>query len=106
MTTLAKIIENIALVDSKIDELYSFTDYPYKKGHVICVNKSLDIWECSKKNARMISTQNSKHTRLIEQLKHECIKTDFPRYTVLTLLVANGMQIDIAEEYVKEWIGE
>jgi hypothetical protein len=102
---IKNIIKNISIVDLRISELDSYTDYPYKAGHVICVNKRLDIWESSKKNANMISTQNSKYERLITQLKTICLKQDLPSDAILTLLVDNGMPIETAYEYVNEWFG-
>ena len=101
MKSMRNIIKNIALVEARINELDSYTNYPYKAGHVVCVNKRLDIWETSKKNASMVSTQNCKLDRLVNQLKSEVSDSD--QDYVLNELVENGMQVDIAYEYVRDW---
>ena len=93
----------MALVDLKLEELNSFTEHPYKAGHMICIDKKVDAWEPSKRNGNMLNTQYKINEKLVTELKKQCLELDLPRLTVLNLLVDNEMPIEEASEYIDEW---
>lgn len=96
MKTLKTIIKQLKAVDQRISELYSYQDCPYKQGHMICVNRSLDVWEPSKKNKNMLNTQYNKQTILTNELTNIINKDDLTEKELIQLLVDNDMQVDEA----------
>ena len=82
------IIKKMALVDLKIADI-----------------NSLDAWEPSKKNGKMLDAQYSNLEKLVTELKKRCLKIDFPIFTVLNVLVDNGMPIEEASQRIDEWFG-
>ena len=82
------IIKKMALVDLKIADI-----------------NSLDDWEPSKKNGKMLDAQYSKLEKLVTELKNQCLKIDFPIFTVLNLLIDNGMPIEESRQRISEWFG-
>ena len=93
----------MALVDLKLEELNSFTEHPYKAGHMICIDKKVDAWEPSKRNGNMLNTQYKINEKLVTELKKQCLELDLPRLTVLNLLVDNEMPIEEASQRIDEW---
>lgn len=55
--------------DKRIGELYEFTEYPYKAGHMECIDRAVDSWAPTRKNANMIATQERKYDLLINEVK-------------------------------------
>ena len=82
------IIKKMALVDLKIADI-----------------NSLDEWEPSKRNGKMLDAQYSKLEKLVTELKKQCLKIDFPIFTVLNLLIDNGMPIEESRQRISEWFG-
>lgn len=97
------IVKQLASINDKIVELDKAIEYPYKAGHMVCINRSTDTWDTTKKHDNMVNTQIKKESKLWDELEAGLAGFGVAKQQVIDILVHCGLCQEVAVDSVEEW---
>lgn len=97
------VVKAIQAQEEKANVLYTFIEYPFKSGHMECVNRYTDTWEPTRKHNNMVNTVNKKIGLLYDELENIFVGKGYKEADVYDQLVADGFCGDEVIDIIEEW---